>query len=125
MSMVTTLVALSQFFRTMTVRMRDKGVRAIEDRIDVIQGRQFKLEERRSSLMVDCHSSHYKKVEALKAWREAELARIEKEFETKAGKENARFQEQKRTIAVMSQAKSDELKRELVRLRTELDNLTK
>ena len=125
MSMVTTLVSLSQFFRTLAVRMRNKAVRAIEDRIDVIQDRQVKLEESRSALMVDCHSSHYKKVESLKAWRKAELARIEKEFETKAGKETARFQEQKRTIAVMSQAKSDELKRELVMLRTELDNLTK
>lgn len=125
MSMVTALVSLSQFFRTLAVRMRNKAVRAIEDRIDVIQDRQVKLEERRSALMVDCHSSHYKKVEALNAWREAELARIEKEFEDKAGKENARFQEQKHTIAVISQAKSDELKRELVVLRTELDALTK
>ncbi|UZN24250.1 hypothetical protein [Klebsiella phage pKP-M186-2.1] len=30
MSMVTTLVSLSQFFRTLAVRMRNKAVRAIE-----------------------------------------------------------------------------------------------
>ena len=58
MSMVTTLVSLSQFFSTLAVRMRNKAVRAIEDRIDVIQDRQVKLEESRSALMVDCHSSH-------------------------------------------------------------------
>ncbi|WXX03171.1 polysaccharide chain length determinant protein [Salmonella phage vB_SalP_SE29] len=114
MSMVTILVSLSQYLRNLSVRMKNKAVTAIKDRMAVVVEQQVEVEEHRYNLMIDCHNRFY-----------AEEARLKAEFEAKMEKLKADFQENKRTIALTSQAASNELKRELAMLGAELDNLTK
>lgn len=96
MSMVTTLVSLSQFFRTLAVRMRNKAVRAIEDRIDVIQDRQVKLEERRSALMVDCHYQA--------TTRRSRLSRLGEKLNSLASRKSLRLRQAKRMLASKSRS---------------------
>lgn len=114
MSLVTTVVYLSQAMRHLATRMQAKAVKAIGVRIEKVIGEQVKIEARRSELRVDCHNRFYKE--------EAELTA---KFEKKMAKLKADFIANKGVIAVTSQAASDELKRELAMLGRELDHLTK
>ena len=114
MSMVTTLVALSQLFRTLAVRVRNKAINAIKDRIAVVEDQQVAVEEKRSENMIAAHNSYY-----------AAKAKLDEEYQAKLAKIEAELAETKRTIAMVAQGASNELKRELVMLNRELDNLTK
>lgn len=114
MSMVTTLVALSQFFRTLDVRVRNKAINAIKDRIAVVEDQQVAVEEKRSENMITAHNSYY-----------AAKAKLDEEYQAKLAKIEAELAETKRTIAMVAQGASNELKRELVMLNRELENLTK
>lgn len=114
MSMVTTLVALSQFFRTPAVRVRNKAINAIKDRIAVVEDQQVAVEGKRSEDMIAAHNSYY-----------AAKAKLDEEYQVKLAKIEAELAETKRTIAMVAQGASNELKRELVMLNRELDNLTK
>lgn len=53
MSMVTILVAMSQYLRSLSVRMKNKAIKAIKDRIAAVEAEQVELEESRSNRMVD------------------------------------------------------------------------
>lgn len=125
MSMVTTLVSLSQFFRSMAIRMRNKAIKAIKERIAVVEAQQVEVEEHRSKLMIDCHNRYYAARNANNAEYQKALADLESRFTQKLNRIDSDFAENKRTIALTSQAASNELKRELAMLGAELDNLTK
>lgn len=122
MSMVTTLVALSQFFRNLSTRIRNKAINAIKDRIAVVEDQQVAVEEKRSENMIAAHNSYY----AAKAKLDEEYqAKLDEEYQAKLAKMEAELAATKRTIAMVAQGASNELKRELVMLSMELDNLTK
>lgn len=125
MSMVTTLVSLSQFFRSMAIRVRNKAIKAIKERIAVVEAQQVEVEEHRSKLMIDCHNRYYAARKANNAEYQKALADLESRFTQKLNKIDSDFAESKRIIALTSQAASNELKRELAMLGAELDNLTK
>lgn len=114
MSMVTILVSLSQYFRTLANRMRNKAIDAIKGRIAMVEAEQVELEQHRSESMIECHNNFY-----------AAEAKLKAEYEAKLSKLKSEFNEHKRTIALTTQAASNELKRELAMLGAELDNLTK
>ena len=114
MSMVTTLVSLSQFFRNLSTRIRNKAIDAIKDRIAVVEDQQVAVEEKRSENMIATHNSYY-----------AAKAKLDEDYQAKLAKIEAELAETKRTIAMVAQGASNELKRELVMLNRELDNLTK
>ncbi|AIT13689.1 polysaccharide chain length determinant protein [Salmonella phage BP12B] len=125
MSMVTILVAMSQYLRSLSVRMKNKAIKAIKDRIAAVEAEQVELEESRSNRMVDCHKRYYASYEDLRARHAKEVAELLERHETEQLNLKADFEDNKRTIALTSQAASNELKRELAMLGTELDNLTK
>ena len=125
MSMVTTLVSLSQFFRSMAVRLRNKAIKAIKARIAVVEAQQVKVEERRSKLMIDCHNRFYREADELSRKKQEAIDAIVAQYNKDAGKLAASFEEKKRSIALVAQGASNELKRELAMLGAELDNLTK
>ncbi|QZQ75068.1 hypothetical protein [Salmonella phage vB_SenAt-pSL2] len=125
MSMVTILVAMSQYLRSLSVRMKNKAIKAIKDRIAAVEAEQVELEESRSNRMVDCHKRYYASYEDLRARHAKEVAELLQRHETEQLNLKADFEDNKRTIALTSEAASNELKRELAMLGTELDNLTK
>lgn len=125
MSVVTILVSLSQAFRVLANKMRNKAIIAIKDRIAKVEDEQVELEEHRSKLMIQTHNTYYEgKAAATTAYNEA-LARIQADFEAKLDKLDKEFQENKRTVALVSKGASVELQSELAMLRSELDALTK
>lgn len=114
MSIVSTLVFLSQSIRRLSVKAKNAMITRIKDRIAVLEDQQVELEAHRSSQMIDLHNKFY-----------ADEAEMVRKFELEMQKLKDRFNENKRTIALVHQAASDELKRERVMLACELDNLTK
>ncbi len=125
MSVVSTVVFLSQSLRVMANRMHSKAIRAIEKRIKQVEAEQVKCEVHRSNLMVNCHNKHYAANAEITSDYNAALKKLQDKFHARMDKESASFNENKRTIALTSQAASNELKRELAMLGSELDHLTK
>lgn len=125
MSVVSTLVFLSQSIRRLSVRMQSKAIAAIEKRIKQVEGEQVKCEAHRSKLMVDCHQKFYAEEIAINTAHGEAIAAINAKFEAKKERLLKSHTENKRTIALTSQAASNELKRELAMLGSELDQLTK
>lgn len=114
MSLINTYVCLSQFLRKLTNKVHNKLIERIKDRIACIEDEQVSVESRRSKQMIDCHNKYYADIAALEAKFKAERAKLDEGFNSK-----------KASIAIVSQAISDDLKRELASMKMELDNLTK
>lgn len=125
MSVVSTLVFLSQSIRRLSVRMQSKAIAAIEKRIKQVEDEQVKCEAHRSKLMVECHNKYYTARDQINVDYRKALEVLESKFTQRLNKVESAFAENKRTIALTSQAASNELKRELVLLGSELDHLTK
>lgn len=125
MSIVSILVFMSQAARRLAIKAKNKAITAVSNRIEKIEAEQFKVEEHRSKLMVDCHNSFYSADEELEKERDAAIRAINAKFDAKQDKLAVTFNENKRTIALTHQAASNQLKGELVALRSELDHLTK
>lgn len=125
MSIVSILVFVSQAARRLAVKAKNKAVTAVSNRIEKVSAEQVKLEEHRSKLMVACHSKHYEAQGKLIAEYNKALAKLEAKLKVDMDKEDKSFAENKAVIALTSQAASNQLKAELVALRSELDHLTK
>lgn len=125
MSMVTTLVFVAQYFRSLSNKFKHKAIEAIEDRIEAVQAEQFEVEEHRSSQMIDCHNRYYADRDAMKDRQEEEMKAMFLRHEQEMNNLKAEFEERKASIALVHQAVSDSLKKEIVMLEIELDNLTK
>lgn len=125
MSIVSTVVFLSQSLRVLANKMQAKAIKAIETRIKQVEKEQRQCEQHRSKLMVDCHNRHYAEMKDASDEYEKAVAAARLKLNTRQRKEIASFAENKRTIALTSQAASNELKRELAMLGSELDHLTK
>ena len=125
MSIVSTLVLLSQTVRRITIRIQNSMIVRIEKRLDAITKQQVELEEHRSELMIGCHNRYYADRDALNARQEEELKAMYLRHEQEMKNLKATFEENKATIALTHQAASDELKRERVMLDSELDYLTR
>lgn len=125
MSVVSTVVFLSQSLRVLANKMQAKAVRAITTRIAQVEKEQRLCEAHRSKLMIDCHNKFYADANELSRKKQAAIDAIVAKYNADAGKLSVRFEENKRTIALTSQAASNELKRELAMLGSELDHLTK
>lgn len=125
MSMVTTLVFVAQYFRGFANKFKYKDIKAIEARIEAVQAEQVKVEEHRSSQMIDCHNSYYASRDELNARQVKEVEDMLARHQQKRDSLKAEFEENKASIALVHQAASDSLKKEIVMLEIELDNLTK
>ena len=125
MSMVTTLVFVAQYFRGLANKFKAKAIKAIESRIEAVQAEQVEVEEHRSSQMIDCHKRYYTSYEELRERHAKEVAELLERHEVEQRNIKADFEENKATIALVHQAASDSLKKEIVMLEIELDNLTK
>lgn len=125
MSMVTTLVFVAQYFRGLANKFKQKAVFAIQERINKIEEEQVEVEEHRSSQMIDCHKRYYTSYEELRERHAKEVAELLERHEVEQRNIKADFEENKASIALVHQAASDSLKKEIVMLEMELDNLTK
>lgn len=125
MSVVSTLVFVSQALRKLAIKVKGKAIAAIGLRIKKVEAEQVKLEEHRSKLMTACHTRYYEsKAQATTDYNKA-LAELEAKFNAKLDGLDKEFSENKGMIAITSQAASNQLKSELAALRSELDHLTK
>lgn len=125
MSVVTILVYLSQTLRALSIKIKNKTITAIKDRIAILRDEQVEVEAQRSKAMIDLHNKFYADDAKLSAERDAEIAAINAKFDALQDKLAAKFNEDKAVIATLSQAASNDLKRELAMLEIELDSLTK
>lgn len=125
MSIVSILVFASQAARRLAFKVKNKAIHAVQNRIKLVEAEQVKVEEHRSKLMIDCHNNFYKEDGKLVEERDAAIRAILAKFDAKQDKLAVTFHENKRTIALTHQAASNQLKGELVALRSELDHLTK
>lgn len=125
MSMVTTLVFVVQYFRGLANKFKTKAIKAIESRIEAVQAEQVKVEEHRSSQMIDCHNRYYVSRDDLNARQVKEVEDMMARHQQERDNLKADFEENKVSIALVHQAASDSLKKEIVMLEIELDNLTK
>jgi hypothetical protein len=125
MSLVTTLVSLSQALRNLANRMQTKAIKAIEGRISKLEGEQRDCELERSFKMIELHNEHYSNRAGLQQEYCEALANLESEFTQRINKVDSDFAEDKGSIAIKHQGISDNLKRELAMLGRELDHLTK
>lgn len=125
MSMVTTLVFVAQYFRGLANKFKPKAIKAIEARIEAVQAEQVKVEEHRSSQMIDCHKRYYESRDDLNARQVKEVEEMLARHQQERENLKADFEENKASIALVHQAASDSLKKEIVMLEIELDNLTK
>lgn len=125
MSIVTILVFVSQAARRLAIKAKNKAVTAVSNRIEKVQAEQVNVEQHRSSLMIACHNKHYEAKGQIMSERNEAFRKLEAKFQARMDKEDKTFQDNKRTIALTHQAASNQLKGELVALRSELDHLTK
>lgn len=125
MSMVTTLVFVAQYFRGLANKFKYKTIEAIEDRIEAVQAEQVEVEEHRSSQMIYYHNRYYASRDDLNARQVKEVEEMMARHQQERDNLNADFEERKASIAIVHQAASDSLKKEIVMLEMELDNLTK
>lgn len=125
MSIVSILVFASQAARRLAIKAKNKAVTAVSNRIEKVEAEQVKVEEHRSKLMIECHRKFYEEDEKLEQEHTAALRALHAKFNAKQEKLGNTFNENKRTIALTHQAASNQLKGELVALRSELDHLTK
>lgn len=125
MSIVSILVFMSQAARRLAIKAKNKAVTAIQNRIKKVEAEQVKVEEHRSDLMIKCHNSYYSEVEAASDEYEKAVAAARLKMNLRQRKAAEVFSENKSVIALTHQAASNQLKGELVALRSELDHLTK
>lgn len=125
MSMVTTLVFVAQYFRGLANKFKHKAIEAIETRIEAVQAEQVEVEEHRSSQMIDCHNRYYTSRDDLNERQVKEVEEMMARHQQERDNLEATFEENKASIALVHQAASDSLKKEIVMLEIELDNLTK
>ncbi|QBQ76580.1 hypothetical protein R4596rev_00017 [Escherichia phage vB_EcoP_R4596] len=125
MSMVTTLVFVAQYFRGLANKFKQKAIFAIQERINKIEEEQVDVEEHRSSQMIDLHNRLYKDRDEMRHRHAKEVEDMLNRHAEEQAKLETTFHEDKRSIALAHQAASDILKREIVMLEIELDNLTK
>lgn len=125
MSMVTTLVYVARCFRGLAYKFKLKAITAIKFRIEAVQAEQVEVEEHRSSQMIDCHNRYYASRDDLNARQVKEVEEMLARHQQERDNLKASFEENKAAIALAHQAVSDSLKKEIVMLEIELDNLTK
>lgn len=125
MSLVSTLVYLSQSLRQLSNKVRNKAITAINKRIKDVEAEQVSVEEQRSANMIELHNHFYVSKAELARKKQAAIDTIIAKYSDDAGKLAASFEKHKKIIAVSSASASNVLKSELVALRTELDHLTR
>lgn len=126
MSMVTTLVFVAQYFRGLSNKFKQKAIFAIQERINKIEEEeQVDVEEHRSSQMIDCHNRYYASRDELNARQVKEVEEMLARHQQERDNLKAEFEENKASIALVYQAASDSLKKEIVMLEIELDHLIK
>ncbi|AFP33682.1 hypothetical protein POP72_021 [Pectobacterium phage POP72] len=125
MSLITITVRLSQALRDFSVKLQKKALTAIEDRIAEVQDLQVECEARRSALMQGCHQKYYSEAEAIAVARAEALAAVHRKFDAKVISNHNAFTETKRSVALVAQSHSDDLKRELCMMKRERDHLVK
>lgn len=116
---------MAQYFRGLANKFKSKAIKAIEARIEAVQAEQVKVEEHRSSQMIDCHNRYYASRDELNARQVKEVEDMLARHQQERDSLKAEFEENKASIALVNQAASDSLKKEIVMLEIELDNLTK
>lgn len=102
-----------------------KAIEAIEGRIEAVQAEQVEVEEHRNSQMFDCHDRYYASRDDLNARQVKEVEEMMARHQQERDNLKVDFEERKASIALVHQAASDSLKKEIVMLEVELDNLTK
>lgn len=123
MSLINTYVSVSQFFRKVGTSIRKKLISKLEAELFRTEIDLVKAEEKRSENMVKLHQEHYKAAAAIGEQKAAELDALYKKFDDMAAAEVSRFTVAKASIAVVSQAISDDLKSRRAALSSELDKL--
>lgn len=125
MSIVSILVFVSQAARRLALKAKNKAITAVSNRIKKVEVEQVKVEEHRSDLMIKAHNSFYGEHDAIVSAHNKAVAELKAKTDKALSRLNDSFAENKRTIALTHQAASNQLKSELVALRSELDHLTK
>lgn len=125
MSLVSTLVYLSQALRQLSNKVRNKAISAINERIKDVEAEQVSVEHQRSLNMVDLHNDYYGERDKAAATYAAAMKKAADEHSAALAKADKDFAEHRKIIATSSASASNMLKSELVALRTELDHLTR
>lgn len=116
---------MSQAARRLAIKVKNKAIIAVSNRIKKVEAEQVKVEDHRSDLMIKAHNSFYSEHEAILFAHHEAVAKLKAKTDKSLARLNESFAENKRTIALTHQAASNQLKAELVALRSELDHLTK
>lgn len=125
MSLVSTLVYLSQALRQLSNKVRNKAITAINERIKDVEMEQVSVEEQRSANMVELHNHFYSEQDKAVLAYEATVSKAAEDYDAAIAKANKDLAEHRKIIATSSASASNMLKSELVALRTELDHLTR
>lgn len=123
MSLINTYVAVSQFVRKVSYKIKRKLIAKLEVELARTENDLFAAAKKRSENMVKLHQEHYKAAAAIGEQKAAELDALYKKFDDLAAAEVSRFTVAKASIAVVSQAISDDLKSRRAALSSELDKL--
>lgn len=123
MSLINTYVAVSQFVRKVSYKIKRKLIAKLEVELARTENDLFAAAEKRSENMVKLHQEHYKAAAAISEQKAAELDALYKKFDDLAAAEVSRFTVAKASIAVVSQAIADDLKSRRAALSKELDEL--
>lgn len=123
MSLINTYVAVSQFVRKVSYKIKRKLIAKLEVELARTENDLFAAAEKRSENMVKLHQEHYKAAAAIGEQKAAELDALYKKFDDLAAAEVSRFTVAKASIAVVSQAIADDLKSRRAALSKELDEL--
>lgn len=125
MSIVSILVFVSQAARRLAIKAKNKAITAVSNRIKKVEAEQVNVEARRSDNMIKAHNSFYAEKDASHDEYDKAVAAARLKMNVRQRKAAELLAETQRTIALTSQAASNQLKGELVALRSELDHLTK
>lgn len=123
MSLINTYVAVSQFVRKVSYKIKRKLIAKLEVELARTENDLFAAAKKRSENMVKLHQEHYKAAAAIGEQKAAELDALYKKFDDLAAAEVSRFTVAKASIAVVSQAIADDLKSRRAALSSELDKL--
>lgn len=124
MSLVSTLVYLSQSLRQLSNKVRNKAISAINERIKDVEAEQVSVEEKRSSNMIELYNHFYSERDKADRAYEAAMKKAADDRAEAVAKADKELAEHRKLIATSSASASNMLKSELVALRTELDHLT-
>lgn len=123
MSLINTYVAVSQFVRKVSYKIKRKLIAKLEVELARTENDLFAAEEKRSSNMVSLHNDFYAENQKRSDKLQSDIDALYVAFNKECKQAAEAFDLKKASIAVVSQAIADDLKSRRAALSKELDEL--